>query len=85
MDFDEWPEQLRDVWENSTFDLNGEEYQEFREYAMEFFEEGWMDRDLDAETRELAREYFFEMMEEFSLDISNFDWDDWRDWYESAA
>lgn len=87
MDFDDWPAELQDFWENTTGLHQGYmtfgEMQEFIDQAEGLFDAGW-GHDGDDDTRQDARDAFFELMAEFDLDVSMFDWDDWRDWYESV-
>lgn len=87
MPIDDWPEELQEIWENTTGNgnwLTPDEMEDFRAAALEYFEAGWIDTELDEIDRWNAREEFFNLMEQFELDIALFDWDDWRDWYETA-
>lgn len=85
--YEDWPEELQHVWEETTGAgnwLTPSEMEDFRIAAMEFFETGWIESEIESEARQSAREEFFSLMEEYDLDIALFDWDDWRDWYESV-
>lgn len=85
-DWEDWPEELKDFWENTTGYhqgyMNHGEMQDFISESEELFRAGWGHD--ENEDRQAARDAFFELMAEYDLDASLFDWDDWRDWYESA-
>lgn len=49
--------------------------------AAELLFTGWFDLENSPEERAEAREFFFEYM---GWDESEFDWDDWREWYADA-
>jgi len=52
------------------------------EYAETLLYEGWFNREGDADTRVAAREAFYEYMY-WDEDDNEFDWDAWREWYNS--
>lgn len=47
------------------------------------FREAFVDTDISSEARREAREEFESLLSQFHHDIAEFDWDAWRDWYES--
>ena len=49
----------------------------------DLFATGWVADDVDDDERANAREEFFELMEAYDISRDEFDWDAWRDWYES--
>lgn len=57
---------------------------DFASTAQDLFTAGFIDAGGDADYMQWARDEFFALMEEFDISIEVFDWDDWRDWYESA-
>lgn len=87
-DWGEWDDQLADFWENTTGYHEGylshDQMQEFIQETEDLFWIGWGPDVDDADARQAARDAFFEFMAEYDLDVSLFDWDDWRDWYASA-
>jgi hypothetical protein len=85
--YEDWPDPMQEMWDSFKDELAPNEQREWSDEAAYVFELGWMTtgEDVDSETREWAREEFFALMEEFDIDISLFDWDDWRDWYDGAA
>jgi hypothetical protein len=54
----------------------GEEAQEARELLYE----GWFDGEISSQERTFARIF---LEEEYGFDLDDFDWESWRDWYES--
>lgn len=87
-DWGDWPEELKDFWENTTGYHQGymshSEMQDFISESESLFMAGWGHDGPDSDERAAAREEFFALMAEYDLDAALFDWDDWRDWYESA-
>jgi hypothetical protein len=84
---DDWPAELHDIWENLEHESWSAELREqWQNEAADLFEQGWIEFDEDTSPEELQaiRDSFFELMEEFDVSIEDFDWDAWRDWYESA-
>lgn len=75
-EFEEWYNLTDDinVWDfiPGTTELEPGE----RDIAFEFFYEGFIDRSLDRETHEAAREAFMDYM---GLDDRDFPWEDWRE------
>lgn len=84
--FEDWPEELQGIFENveSAHFFTDEEYQEFAEAAEDLFYQGFVNVSGDGEQMQAARDDFFALMEEYDISVEVFDWDDWRDWYESA-
>lgn len=87
-DWGEWPEELKDFWENTSGYHEGylshSEMETFIGEAEDLFWAGWGKEGDDSDERKAAREEFFALMGEYDLDAALFDWNDWRDWYESA-
>lgn len=87
-DWGDWPDELKDFWENTTGYhqgyLNHSEMEDFIRETEDLFATGWGHDEIDADARQAARDAFFALMAAYDLDSSLFDWDDWRDWYASA-
>lgn len=91
-DWGDWPEELKDFWENTSGYHEGylshSEMQDFIGSAEDLFWQGWGHDSEggaeDSDARKAARDEFFELMAEYDLDAALFDWNDWRDWYETA-
>lgn len=67
-----------DVWESAT-------HGEGDEFAAFLFERGFTDNEIPYEEREAMRASFFDWMEEHGYDPEeDFDWDAWREAYDSA-
>jgi hypothetical protein len=87
-DFTEWEDEIREVWLESLGYggyLDNDEAREMFELGADAFMEGWFDENISPEDRAGMQSAFFTLMEEFGLDVSMFDWDDWRDWYEAQS
>lgn len=87
-DFSEWDEEVREVWLESLGYggwLEDDEAREMFEMGADSFMAGWFTEDMDPDERLGHQSAFFTLMQEFGLDVSMFDWDDWRDWYEAQA
>lgn len=83
--------ELEVIWQDIAEELDAESdldsAHEFENFAhdgngLELFQAGWIDSDVDEETRQSARDEFFELMEAYDISRDEFDWDAWRDWYE---
>ena len=72
-------ERLNHIWEHTAEYLPIPEVGE----AAELFKAAFVDLEIDSEARKAAREEFADLMESYSFDIADFDWDAWRDWYDS--
>lgn len=85
-DIEDWPEELRNVWEElEQSSWSPEEREHWVTDAADLFEAGWLEMEgRSAEELEEIREQFFDLMEEYDVSIEDFDWDAWRDWYASA-
>lgn len=86
-DPEDWPDEIQEIWQNSTGYggwLTADEMAEFQEDGADLFHTGWIDDTADSDARQEARDHFFDLMAQFDLDAELFDWDSWRDWYESA-
>lgn len=87
-DWGDWPEELKDFWENTTGYHQGymshSEMRDFIAESEDLFQAGWGHDGPESDERQAAREAFFDLMAQYDLDAALFDWDDWRDWYESA-
>lgn len=82
---DSWDDTFYDVWDSGTRSLSDDEYDDFAAAGAELFEWAWgKDQDLTPEERHDYRELFETWVAEWAIDILDFDWDEWRDWYESA-
>lgn len=74
---------LNEIWNTFADQLEGAELEEFEQFMADKFQEGYIDREIDEDTREEARQAFEDWLFEHTLDIADFDWDEWRDWYDS--
>lgn len=81
----DWPEQLQQMWDevDRVFRDEGEKA-DFIDNAQELFYLGFVAGG-PTESRQGYRDEFFALMDEYDISIENFDWDDWRDWYEGVA
>ena len=80
-------DELSYVYDNATYGLTQEELDPFglTEDDMRYmFDVGWVAGNVDPDEREQARDEFFEYLTELGYDVSDFDWDAWRDWYDAA-
>lgn len=82
---DDWDDEFYEVWKSGTDSLSDEDYDSFAAAGAELFEWAW-GKEQGFTPEELAsyRELFETWVAEYSIDIHDFDWDAWRDWYESA-
>lgn len=80
----DWPDQLQGMWDqlDDTF-RNEDEKADFVDEAQDLFFLGYVAGGT-TEERQGYRDDFFALMEEYDISIEAFDWDDWRDWYESG-
>lgn len=84
------PESAEQAFDNMAQDLGigGETFDSFwtgpkdAETARDLLWTGWFDDDVDADERVEAREAFFDYVE---FSEADFDWDQWKEWYENAA
>lgn len=60
---------------SEEYDITGDDQ------ALIFLWGGWFDEDITPEERRLFREDFYDYM---GFTREDFDWDDWRDWYEAT-
>lgn len=77
-------DRLNHIWHDVVDELPSRQLEKFQEDALEVFETAYVD-DVDHDARLDARQRFEELLEEYSIDISEFDWDSWRDWYDGQA
>lgn len=81
-------EQLWDIYESATHNPTENElevmYGISEDDLKDLFEMAFIADNVSHEEREEAREMFFDWMEDFGYDASDFDWDAWRDWYDAA-
>lgn len=75
---------LNEIWENLTDELSSSQLSHFVEEAQEVFTTAYVDEDVETEERTEARHTFEGILSEYAIDISEFDWDAWRDWYEGS-
>lgn len=76
---------LETVWQELDDTLSDENLHQFtiENNGAELFRLGWMGEG-DSDEVQAAREAFFDLMEDYSIDRDEFDWDAWRDWYEDS-
>lgn len=80
----DWPDQLQGMWDQiDTVFRNEDERADFIDQAQELFHLGYVGTGT-TEDRQGYRDDFFALMDEFDISIEQFDWDDWRDWYEAG-
>lgn len=72
-----WREEGDDLYEE-IIDRFVENYPDFDDAAAELVYDGWFNP--EADNVALARMALFEF---YDIEIEDFPWDDWRDWYES--
>lgn len=78
-------DEVNEIWENITDDLPRGALSHFIEDAGDVFTTAFVDHDLPSEEVKQAREEFENLLAEYAIDISEFDWDAWRDWYEGTT
>ncbi len=80
--WEDWDQELIITFFSSTHGQGPDDVE-----LQEAFYAGWIDRENTADDRMEAREVFFDLMGELGYPDAedDFDWDDWRDWYEDAA
>lgn len=49
----------------------------------ELFAMAFVDEEVAPEDREEARDLWWDLMSDLGYDVSEFDWDAWREWYDS--
>lgn len=80
----DWPDQLQGMWDQVDERFRDDsDRADFVDKAQELFHLGYIEGG-STEERQGYRDEFFALMEEFDISIENFDWDDWRDWYEAG-
>jgi hypothetical protein len=77
-------DEINEIWHNITDDLPNRELAKFVEDAKDVFETAYVSHGEDSEAVIAAREEFEHVLSNYAIDISDFDWDSWRDWYEGA-
>lgn len=75
---------LNEIWNTFADQLEGAELEDFTDNVSDYFESGWIYRDIDSDERQAARDEFEDWLERHLLDIADFDWEAWRDWYDSV-
>lgn len=78
-------DEINDIWQNITDDLPRGALSQFIEDAEDVFTTAFVDHDLPSEEVIAARQQFEDLLSEFHIDIRDFDWDAWRDWYEGQS
>lgn len=84
MDDYSWPAELEAIWSDLTavsFTSGADWWDE----ARSLFETGWVDTNVDANTRQAARDAFFDLLAQYDISEEHFDWDSWREWYKGVA
>lgn len=75
------------IYESAAAGITNEDLEPFGVTLNDFkymFDVGWIQEDADPDQREAGRLGFFLYLEELGYDISDFDWDEWREWYDAA-
>lgn len=83
-------ENLWHVYDSATGDPSDERLSQLEGWdgissdeLKELFAIGFIDESASPEEREEARDLWWDIMEDLGYDVSDFDWDSWRDWYDS--
>lgn len=80
----DWPDELQGMWDQVDDRIRDEsDRADFIDRAQELFNLGFVEGGT-TEDRQGYRDDFFSLMEEWDIEIEQFDWDAWRDWYEAA-
>lgn len=82
-----WGQPLEDIYSQvdaKRFDYSDEMSPTDAQEGRDLFYAGWVDKSIDKDEREEARERFKDWMSEWDVP-SDFPWDDWREWYEENA
>lgn len=79
----DWDDEVLDIWDNVTGGPRGRIYND--DYAAYFFDRGFISG--TESEKATARSFFFEYMISRGAfaDVSDFDWNAWRDWYDTQA
>lgn len=78
--------EIENIWEQSTEGITADELADFgltEDGLRSIFEHAFIDMDISSDLRSAYRDLFFDYLGEMGYEISDFDWDDWRDWYDS--
>ena len=79
MAFSHWDDDERGIWDDAGLEEIDDPW------PASLFEAGFIDKEISADERHLAREMFFDWYEEMGYAEQDFPWDEWREWYENAA
>lgn len=84
-DIDFGDDRINEIWEETVDHIPVKAIAEFSDEGAELFRTAFVDHDIDSDARKSARAEFAELLEDYNFDIADFDWDAWRDWYESNS
>jgi len=76
-------DRLNQIWEELEGEVPRGQKDSFIDDAVEAFQAAYVDTDIDDDARAAARSEFEALCSQYSVDIADFDWDAWRDWYNS--
>lgn len=82
-DVDFGDDRLNEIWTSLEGEAPVGKRAEFIDEAIEAFQTGYVDTEVDSEERIAAREEFEALCSTYAVDVADFDWDAWRDWYDS--
>jgi hypothetical protein len=81
-DVDFGDDRLNNIWRDLEGEVSRGQRDDFIDEAIDAFQTAYVDSDVDSDERAAAREEFEALCNTYSIDIADFDWDAWRDWYE---
>ena len=77
-------DRLNSIWRELEGEVSRGKRDDFINEAVEAFQTGYVEGDVDSDERAAAREEFETLAGNYAIDIADFDWDAWRDWYEGT-
>lgn len=78
-------DRINEIWEDTVDHIPVKAIAEFSDEAADLFREAFVDQDIESDARKAAREEFANLLTDYNFDIADFDWDAWRDWYDSSS
>lgn len=83
-DVDFGDDRLNEIWNDLEGEVPRGQKDSFIDEAIDAFQTAYVDTTVDSDERQAAREEFEALCGTYSIDIADFDWDAWRDWYNGS-
>lgn len=74
-------DRLNDIWNQLEGEVSRGQRDSFIDDAIDSFRTGYVEGDVEHDERIAAREQFEALCGDYSVNIEDFDWAEWRDWY----